>query len=230
MRISPGQKVSLIAFGLVMSSLFLSSCSFIGGVFGIRSMYDRPDYGVSEKISDDLEIRRYEKRLVAEVSVPQAGKAGENQAFRILFDYISGNNEVSEKISMTVPVSSEETSNLGTESEKIKMTVPVESKENEADGVVMRFFFPESYTQENAPQPLDSRIEIKELNEDYIAALDKSGWKSRESLEEAKEQLIKKLQETQWEMTGKPSILYYDPPFTIPYFRKTEVVAEVEQE
>lgn len=211
---------------LAASSLLLASCSFVGGVFGVRSMYDAPNYKVTEKINEDLEIRTYEKRLVAEVTVDnQSGRDGENAAFRILFDYITGENESAEKVEMTVPVrTSEESKN---NSEKIAMTVPVETETSDESQTSMRFFFPEEYTLENAPTPTDDRVKVYEVGEENIAVYDISGWKGEESREEAKRLLLEELAATNWQPQGKPSLLYYDPPFTIPYFKRTEAIVDV---
>jgi len=214
---------------LASSSLLLTSCSFVGGLFGVRSMYDAPRYMVVEKVTDDVEIRSYEKRLVAEVTVTnQSGRDGENAAFRILFDYITGKNTSAEEVAMTVPVRTSEDSK--NDSEKIAMTVPVETDTSDASQTSMRFYFPDEYTLENAPVPTDDRIKVYEVDEENIAVYDISGWKGEESREKAKRLLIEELAATNWKTQGKPSLLYYDPPFTIPYFRRTEAIVNVTNE
>ena len=55
-------------------------------------------YNIVKK-SDIYEIRYYSDRLI--VQVPNKG---DNNSFRKLFKYISGENKNSEKIAMTVPV------------------------------------------------------------------------------------------------------------------------------
>lgn len=59
---------------------------------------EEPQYEVLLS-SDDIEFRRYEPYIVAEVTV-----SGDNQAFRILAGYIFGDNAEREKMQMTAPV------------------------------------------------------------------------------------------------------------------------------
>lgn len=75
---------------LLAAVVLLSGCS----VIGIRSGYEQPPYTVLERIGDTVEVRRYDSRLAAEASV-EAGsaEAGRNEAFRLLFNYISGANQ-----------------------------------------------------------------------------------------------------------------------------------------
>jgi len=59
---------------------------------------EEPQYEVLLR-KNDIEFRRYEPYLVAEVTV-----RGDNQAFRILAGYIFGDNVEQEKMQMTAPV------------------------------------------------------------------------------------------------------------------------------
>ena len=60
--------------------------------------YEEPDYTIIKK-TEIYEVRRYAKRLVAQVYYGQ-----ENGGFRVLFNYISGENESSTEVQMTIPV------------------------------------------------------------------------------------------------------------------------------
>jgi len=51
--------------------------------------------------SGDIELRDYAASIVAEIRVEDDFEDAGNRAFRPLFKYISGNNETSDKISMT---------------------------------------------------------------------------------------------------------------------------------
>jgi len=85
--------------------------------------YEEPRYDIVHK-ADGYEVRKYYDRVAAQVTKASSS----NKAFRTLFGYISGANQTSEKVSMTIPV---------TQSEKIAMTVPVA----QGDSGYMRFFF-----------------------------------------------------------------------------------------
>jgi hypothetical protein len=73
-------------------------------------MVETPSYEVLKRI-DEVEIRLYPKLILATVSGD-----GVRAPFRILFEYISGNNSGGSKISMTAPVITPE---------RIDMTAPV---------------------------------------------------------------------------------------------------------
>jgi len=90
-------------------------------------------------VSEDgkFEIREYEAVVAAEVVSPGDRSAAANRSFRILFNYISGENRSQSKISMTSPVAM-------TENEKIPMTAPVTEQES-SEGWHVRFFPPPSY-------------------------------------------------------------------------------------
>ncbi len=76
---------------------------------GTQTMaYEEPEYQVV-RVYQDFEIRRYLPQLVAETVVDGEFSDVGGQAFRILAGYISGNNRNGEKISMTAPVVSQQT-------------------------------------------------------------------------------------------------------------------------
>ena len=60
--------------------------------------YEEANYEVVKE-NQEYEIRKYSDRLVIETN------STEGNGFRKLFNYISGNNEESQEIKMTVPVS-----------------------------------------------------------------------------------------------------------------------------
>lgn len=188
------------------------------GVFGIR-LYEAPSYIVIDRIEDRIEIRRYRKRIAAEVALT-ASDAGENEAFSMLFAYIAGANRTadgSDGIAMTVPVEVDR-------SERIAMTVPVEADETR-DAVRMRFFLPGKYSIDTAPQPADERVRLVVVQEETIAALRFSG--SGTDAEERKSELVAALSATKWPPRGRPYLLFYDAPFTLPFVRRNEAAVTV---
>ena len=64
----------------------------------ITMALEEPKYEII-KSNKDYEIRKYNNRLAI-----QTEYSYENSGFRYLFNYISGENNKSEKVSMTVPV------------------------------------------------------------------------------------------------------------------------------
>jgi hypothetical protein len=194
------------------------------GMLGIRT-YEEPRYAVVDELPGGIEVRRYEPRLGAELTMNVAvDRAGRNQAFSVLFAYIAGANRGAggaEKIAMTVPV---ETAPSG---ERIAMTVPVEA-EADATGVRMRFFLPSRYTVETAPRPSDPRVRLVEVPAETVAVLRYSGSPGESEIAERGEAMLGALAGSRWRAAGEPISLFYDAPFTPPLLRRNEVAVTVE--
>ena len=194
----------------------------VAGVFGLR-LSEEASYQTIGRIGDQVEIRAYAPVMVAEVAfaLPHGDKQARNQAFRLLFKYISGANTAvagSDKVAMTVPVSVDEP-------ERIAMTVPVQS--NPESGIV-RFFLPAKYTKETPPpKPTDTRVKIVALPARTVAALRYSG--SGREANEQEQNLLEALKASAWQVSGRPYTQYYDPPFTIPFLRRNEAAVAVEK-
>lgn len=185
----------------------------------MRSGYKEISFDVVESLGV-VEIRKYPSRIVVENSKDRNRK----DAFYTLFKYISGENIQNKNISMTTPVELNE--NL---SEKISMTAPVEIKENPDDKtIIMRFFLPSEYTLRTAPEPNDSNLLVKELPEETFAVLQYTGSTSNEKFLNKKEELLNVLESSKWKVVGEVSFLGYDPPFTIPFLKRNEVIVPVE--
>lgn len=208
----------LRAFLSAAGAALVAGCSLVG----IRSGYEQPAYEVVDRVGEEVEIRRYGNRLAAETVVEAgAGEDARDRAFRRLFDYISGANRGGPEIAMTAPV---ETS---APAEEIAMTVPVETAASDGGPLVMRFFLPASYTMASAPAPTDPRVEIVELAETTVAAERFTGSWGEERLERRKSELLATLARSDWQPSGTPTALFYDPPWTIPFLRRNEVTVPV---
>lgn len=88
----------------------------------IMSQVSEPKYTVISSEAN-MEIREYAPILVAQVTVTGEREPAISAGFRLLADYIFGNNEGSQKIKMTAPV-------VQQEGEKIAMTAPVIQQES----------------------------------------------------------------------------------------------------
>lgn len=204
--------------GSIAAAALLTGCSLVG----IRSGYEQPAYTVVEQLDEQLEIRRYAPRLAVE-TVIDGSKAGDqsNTAFRRLFAYISGANEASSEVTMTVPVEA------AAPTETIAMTVPVESGSSDGERDVMRFFLPSSYTLETAPRPTDPSIQVVALPDVNLAVLRFSGSWSKDNVADRRRDLLDRLNGSGWRPIGTPTTMFYDPPWTLPFFRRNEVAVTV---
>jgi hypothetical protein len=205
------------SFVSLVGAALLAGCS----VVGIRSGYEGPSFTVVETLDENVEVRRYAPRLVAQTTVATPGADGRNEAFRHLFDYISGANEPASKVAMTVPV---EVTEPG---ERIEMTTPVESARLDGDSVTMRFFLPASYSRSTAPTPTDPMVTLIELPQTTVAVLRFSGSRDERAVDTKVSELRRILAGSQWRPAGADSALFYDPPWTLPLFRRNEVLVPV---
>jgi hypothetical protein len=126
----------------------------------------------------EFELRQYEPQITAETIVKGDFAEVGNEGFRRL----SGNNSKKKSISMTAPVSQAKSS------EKIEMTAPVNLEEGGGKWRIT-FLMPSEYTMETFPDPLDSRVELKKIEDRLVAAIRYSGAWSRSRYQEKKAQL-----------------------------------------
>lgn len=176
-------------------------------------------YEVVASLTENVEVRRYADRAAVETD---AGD-GSSSAFRRLFRYIDGGNAGGSEISMTAPVGS----GPG-EGEKIAMTAPVETAPGEG-GRVMRFFLPEGMTAESAPRPTDPAVRVVTVPGRTEAALTFSGWTGVDGALERAPELRAALEGSGWSPAGEARAYLYDPPWTLPWNRRNEVVIPVER-
>ena len=197
-------------------------------VFGVRSE-EQPKYKVLVKEGKN-EIRHYEPRLIAKTTVSGDYKEAQRKAFRILADYIFGNNTSQTKIAMTAPVTQ---SSKDPSSEKIAMTAPVtigSPSANDSQIWTMAFTMPSEYTKETLPLPNDDRIKIEVIPAAYMAAHQYSGTWGREKNQKMEEKLKSWLLSIQgYKQSKTPKFAGYDPPWTLPFLRRNEILLELTQ-
>ncbi|MEQ8653587.1 MAG: heme-binding protein [Kiloniellales bacterium] len=203
---------------LLLGSLALAGCS----VFGVNSDTETSSYQVVERLGEDIEIRHYPARLAAEAA--PGGEAGDNASFRLLFDYISGANSAAGEIAMTTPVEVPGEAS----GEEIAMTTPVERAAN-GEAFAMRFFLPKSYDLETAPRPTDPRVRLVEIPQQTLAAIRFSGSRGEGNVEARTNELMERLAGTGWQPDAGPTAYFYDPPWTLPFMRRNEVVVPVKE-
>lgn len=181
---------------------------------------ERAQYTVVKK-EGNFELRQYEPNLVAETIVEGDFDEVGNEGFRRLFDYISGNNRKQQSISMTAPVSQK------AESEKISMTAPV-NQVRVGEKYRITFLMPAEYTMETLPEPLDTRVKLKEVPGQLIAAFRYSGTWSEGRYEEKRVRLQELMRQRDLEPAGEPIFARYNPPFMPWFLRRNEVLIPVE--
>lgn len=187
---------------------------------------EEPQFSIIEK-SEPFELRSYAPQLIAEVKVEGDLDTASSQGFRLIAAFIFGQNQVSEKISMTAPVAIETA-----QSTKIAMTVPVgiEASKDSAKGVsqwVFSFVMPSEYTMATLPKPLNPLVSIRELPAQRRAAITFSGFYNEAKVLEKTNALEAWIKSKQWQSIGNPQFARYNPPWSIPFMRRNEILITV---
>jgi len=181
------------------------------------------------KTYDKFELRAYKTQVVAETLVEGDFNEVGNKAFRILFDYISGNNTASQKIAMTAPVTQNEVKGSG---QKIAMTAPVTQSSTNTNSTneayTIRFIMPEDFTLETTPEPVDNRVSIIEIPEKVFAAIRYSGRWDQDNYLKQEAILLKNVNESSLETIGDPVFARYNSPFALWFMRRNEVLIEID--
>jgi limonene-1,2-epoxide hydrolase len=162
---------------------------------------EEPKYAVISEYGDSIEIRYYEPQVVAATIM----NSGQNSGFRVLAGYIFGGNEREEKIAMTAPV----TTSMG------------------SDGTEMQFMMPSEYSLDELPAPEDKRVLFKELPAYTAAVIRFSGRANGRMAEEQWSKLQVFLGDSEWQMSGSPTLNQYNPPWIPGYFRRNEIIVPV---
>jgi hypothetical protein len=184
----------------------------------MASNVETPNYSVSSK-SDNLEIREYGPTIVAEATVEGERDKAIQRGFRIIADYIFGNNLSSAKVAMTAPVTQQS-------SEKIAMTAPVIQQASGKSWNV-RFVMPSKYTMETLPKPVNSKVALIEVPATRFAVIRFSGFAGQDSLDEHEAELRAFMAERGLTAASAPQYAFYNAPWTLPFMRRNEVMIEV---
>lgn len=202
-------------------TIFLSTLILTGGSVSAKEIETASYKTIKSVPEQKIEIRQYDPVILAETPM---GKDGRNSAFRRLFDYISGDNVKQTKIPMTAPVVMD--GNI--KSEKIEMTAPVIMDDKDDEKAMMSFVLPASYTMKTAPLPTADNVKLRQLEDYNVAAITFSGLLSDGNVEKYREILMNWLKENDYKITGDYRKAGYDAPFTLPWWRRNEVLIPVE--
>ena len=160
---------------------------------------EEPEFEVLYR-ADNIEFRRYDPYIVAEVSV--AGDSADRQAFKILAGYIFGDNDAEEKMSMTAPV--------------------------ETRGDDYAFVMERRYSMDTLPQPVDSRIRLRTKEPRTVAVLKFSGRWTERNIAKHEQRLLADLEALGIDTIGEPELARYNSPFTPGFLRRNEIVVAVD--
>ena len=183
---------------------------------------DEPEFKLILK-EDKFEIREYASKIIAQVEIFGDFDDASSKGFKILADFIFGNNTSTDgnsKIEMTAPVEMEPLT------QKINMTKPVLAEGSDNNWIVS-FIMPNEFTLETLPKPNNKSIKILSLPKEKYAVIVFSGLVSESSYLEKEKLLNQFIKEKKLKSSGEIKIARYNPPWTLPFFRRNELMLKV---
>ena len=168
---------------------------------------EKPAYKVLRSVLG-VELREYEELWLAECVVENTAdlRLASNRAFSKLFNYISGENQLGQKIAMTSPV----------------------QQQPKEGGWRVSFVVPSNFKGTQVPVPTNPSISIKHIPAGKFAALRYRGAWNNETFELRSKQLLQVLEDLGHKPTGEVTSAIYNPPLTPPLLRRNEVLVRFE--
>ena len=169
----------------------------------LATAIEEPAYELVASWDDSgVEIRYYEPKVLATTNMA----AGESSGFRVLAGYIFGGNAAEQEIAMTAPV---------------QRTMPANN------GGEMAFVMPAEFEIEDLPEPDDQRVRFVQEPAYHAAVIRFSGRMTEDKVDEQWQLLSGFLADKGIETLGPPTLNQYNPPWTLPFMRRNEIIIPV---
>lgn len=169
--------------------------------------------------AEPFEVRDYPPMIVAEVETTGARRQAINDGFRLLAGYIFGGNTTNTKVAMTAPVTQ-------APGEKLAMTAPV-TQQPAGERWRVRFVMPAGYTLDTLPVPDDPAVALKAVPAERVAVVRFAGRATAADLERRLAALRAFMREQKLTPLGAPIYAFYNPPWTLPFLRRNEIMIAV---
>lgn len=167
-----------------------------------------------------FEVRDYAPTVVAQTTVSGERGAAINEGFRRLARYIFGGNEPAQEIAMTAPVAQQ------LAGQRIAMTAPV-AQAPAGEGWVVTFYMPPGSPLQDMPRPLDDAVQLREQPQRRVAVIRFSGLATQSNLTRHTDELRRRIESRGDVALGPVVYAFYDPPWTLPWARRNEVMIEL---
>jgi hypothetical protein len=168
---------------------------------GIAMAVEEPVFELAKQ-EGAFEVRIYPALVAAQVSVNGTRSEAVNAGFRLLADYIFGNNQGKQKIAMTAPVMQTQTDGAWT----------------------VQFVMPKTYTLQTLPTPNNAQVRLVQLPPKRFAVLRFSGLASEADIAEKTTALNAFIDKHQLRRAGAPTLARYNPPWTPWFMRRNEIM------
>ena len=168
---------------------------------------ETPEYKIISK-HEGFEVRRYSDMVIATTKVQADYKNSTSSGFRRIASYIFGGNDKEMKIAMTAPVIAD------CPSEGLK-------------SYNISFVMPKEYPMKDLPKANISEVSIQRESLGEVAVLYFGGWASESRSMGYQKKLSELLIKNKIETKGGFMIAQYNSPWTLPPFRKNEVMVRI---
>ena len=197
--------------GLLGLPFFAGAC--------VTERVEEPSFSL-QRSDGAFEVREYAPTIVAETTVQGGAWGSRFEGFGPLADYIFAKGRDGEKIAMTAPVTQ-------APREKIAMTAPVTQQAGEGDAWTIAFTMPAGYSMQSLPKPASPEVKLVEQPSRTMAVFRFTGLATDSDMEAAQRTLMQKVVGTGLATRGEAVFAFYDPPWTLPFLRRNEVMIEI---
>jgi len=205
--------------------------------WGAAMAIEEPQFDVLSQ-ETPYEVRHYRPMLIAQVTVEGDMDEASNKGFRQIAGFIFGSNQplaesdmksmVSASSSSGAPLSTAESKGV-----KIAMTAPVTIKPQAADQGInaklwrVNFVMPSQYTLKTIPRPQNPAVELQEVPEKFYAVMSFTGFNFQSKVQQHMDDTVKWALSKGYTVLGPAQLSRYDPPWTLPMFRRNEIMLEI---
>ena len=168
---------------------------------------ETPEYKTISK-HEGFEVRRYSDMVIATTKIQADYKNSTSSGFRRIASYIFGGNDKEMKIAMTAPVIAD------CPSEGLK-------------SYNISFVMPKEHSMKDLPKANISEVSIQKESLGEVAVLSFGGWASESRSTGYQKKLSELLTKNKIEKKGGFMIAQYNSPWTLPPFRKNEVMVRI---
>ena len=143
--------------------------------------------------------------IIAEVQVEASREDALGYDFRLLANYIFGNNTMQQDIAMIAPV----------------------QQQFVDDSWQISFVMPAKYNMETLPKSRNEHVTLNEIPAKQFVVIIFSGTNSDKNIKAHKEKLMGHIKSNNLSITGSPKYAFYNPPWTLPPMRRNEIMFEI---
>jgi hypothetical protein len=191
-------------------AVVVCSVVFLGWKLTSRSGYESAEYTVVES-DGQIELRTYPDLMLVTTTMGTRAQ-GDDGSFGRLFRYISGGNEIKQKVAMTTPVFMEPQSL---------------SAQHEQNGGQMGFVIPKDVARTSIPSPVSDQVEVAQRPGGTFAVIRFAGRIDIEVRQQQKKVLEAWIEKRELASVDNFEIASYDPPWTPGPLRRNEILIRI---